>query len=120
MYAYYKVPRSERGQTLYIFYQITVTYLPVNMRCTPRAAVSQYKLCSPREEQTLVICGQVRFLLFSIHFSIIYLCFDSFTLLRESVDSPADFVLPEYFYTALIRSTITPVFEKKRLVSHVN
>ena len=51
--------------------------------------------------------------------------FDSFSLLRESVDSPADFVLLEYFYTALIRSTITPVFdglrglifEKKLLVS---
>ena len=76
----------------------------------------------------LVICGQVRFLLFSIHFSIIYLCFDCFSLLRESVDSPADFVLLKYFYTALIHSTITPVFdglrvfifEKTLLVSHVN
>ena len=64
----------------------------------------------------MVICGQVRFFLFSIHFSIIYLCFDSFSLLRKSVDSRADFVLLEYLYTALIRSTITPVFDGLRVL----
>ena len=69
--------------------------LPVNTRCTLCVASTS---CVRREEQTLVICGQVRFLLFLIYFSIIYLCFDSFPLLRESVDSTGDFVLLEYFY----------------------